>query len=145
MSTCGKLITRMPVRGARGSGNDVGDLRQLFNDLVRFEIAIWNAADARLRADFDLPLSQFEPMSRDGHFRAMKPYSSRLFKSPIRAWIGTVRGCSRAVTRAGPCRWDTHARRGDEQQVPGVPDMFTAVLAISLSSGRGRMMFASLV
>jgi DNA-binding MarR family transcriptional regulator len=39
------------------------ELRQLFNDLIRFEIEIWNAVDARLKADFDLPLTQFEPMS----------------------------------------------------------------------------------
>lgn len=39
------------------------DLRQLFNDIIRFEIELWNAADVRLRHDFQLPLSQFEPMS----------------------------------------------------------------------------------
>jgi DNA-binding MarR family transcriptional regulator len=38
------------------------DLRTLFHDLVRFETELWNAVDARLRADFDLPLSRFEPM-----------------------------------------------------------------------------------
>jgi MarR family transcriptional regulator, organic hydroperoxide resistance regulator len=41
----------------------VSELRQLFNDLIRFEIELWNAADARLKSDFDLPLTQFEPMS----------------------------------------------------------------------------------
>jgi DNA-binding MarR family transcriptional regulator len=41
----------------------VPDLRQLFNDIIRFEIELWNAADVRLRHDFQLPLSQFEPMS----------------------------------------------------------------------------------
>jgi MarR family transcriptional regulator, organic hydroperoxide resistance regulator len=40
----------------------VTDLRGLFNDLIRFEIEIWNAIDARLRRDFDLPLTHFEPM-----------------------------------------------------------------------------------
>lgn len=39
------------------------DLRQLFNDIIRFEIELWNAADVRLRNEFQLPLSQFEPMS----------------------------------------------------------------------------------
>lgn len=39
------------------------ELRQLFNDLIRFEIEIWDAVDARMKADFDLPLTQFEPMS----------------------------------------------------------------------------------
>jgi MarR family transcriptional regulator, organic hydroperoxide resistance regulator len=37
-------------------------LPALFNELVRFEIELWNAVDARLRADCDLPLSRFEPM-----------------------------------------------------------------------------------
>ena len=39
------------------------DLRQLFNDIIRFEIELWNAADARLRSEFDLPLTHFEPMA----------------------------------------------------------------------------------
>jgi MarR family transcriptional regulator, organic hydroperoxide resistance regulator len=41
----------------------VPDLRQLFNEIVRFEIALWNAVDAQLKDDFDLPLTHFEPMS----------------------------------------------------------------------------------
>jgi len=39
------------------------DLRQLFNDLIRFEIELWNAVDARLKSEFGLPLTHFEPMS----------------------------------------------------------------------------------
>jgi MarR family transcriptional regulator, organic hydroperoxide resistance regulator len=41
----------------------ISDLRQLFNDLVRFEIALWNAVDARLKNEFGLPLTHFEPMA----------------------------------------------------------------------------------
>jgi MarR family transcriptional regulator, organic hydroperoxide resistance regulator len=41
----------------------VSDLRRLFNDIVRFEIELWNAIDTRLRHEFDLPLTHFEPMS----------------------------------------------------------------------------------
>ena len=37
-------------------------LPALFNELIRFEIELWNAVDARLRADCDLLLSRFEPM-----------------------------------------------------------------------------------
>jgi DNA-binding MarR family transcriptional regulator len=37
--------------------------RGLFNDLIRFEIELWNAVDARLKADLNLPLTHFEPMS----------------------------------------------------------------------------------
>ncbi|MGH3257952.1 MAG: MarR family winged helix-turn-helix transcriptional regulator [Streptosporangiaceae bacterium] len=39
------------------------ELRRLFNDIVRFEIELWNAVDARLKNEFDLPLTHFEPMS----------------------------------------------------------------------------------
>ena len=44
-------------------GSVVSDLRRLFNDIVRFEIQLWNAVDARLKSEFDLPLTHFEPMS----------------------------------------------------------------------------------
>lgn len=40
----------------------VPDLRALFSELIRFETELWNAVDARLRDDCDLPLTQFEPM-----------------------------------------------------------------------------------
>ena len=39
------------------------DLRRVFNDIVRFEIELWNAVDARLKSEFDLPLTHFEPLS----------------------------------------------------------------------------------
>jgi DNA-binding MarR family transcriptional regulator len=41
----------------------VSDLRRLFSDIVRFEIELWNAVDTRLKNEFDLPLTHFEPMS----------------------------------------------------------------------------------
>ena len=41
----------------------MSDLRLLFNDLIRFEIELWNAVDARLKSEFGLPLTHFEPMS----------------------------------------------------------------------------------
>jgi MarR family transcriptional regulator, organic hydroperoxide resistance regulator len=46
----------------------MADLRQLFNDVIRFEIEMWNAIDSRLKKDFKLPLTHFEPMLViDGH------------------------------------------------------------------------------
>lgn len=45
-----------------GGGPVVSDLRQLFNDIIRFEIELWNAVDARLKSEFSLPLTHFEPM-----------------------------------------------------------------------------------
>jgi MarR family transcriptional regulator, organic hydroperoxide resistance regulator len=44
-------------------GPGVSDLRRLFNDIIRFEIELWNAVDARLKSQFNLPLTHFEPMS----------------------------------------------------------------------------------
>ena len=41
----------------------MSELRRLFNDIIRFEIELWNAVDARLKSEFDLPLTHFEPMS----------------------------------------------------------------------------------
>jgi MarR family transcriptional regulator, organic hydroperoxide resistance regulator len=41
----------------------VADLKQVFNDLIRFETELWNAVEARLKRDFGLPLTHFEPMS----------------------------------------------------------------------------------
>jgi MarR family transcriptional regulator, organic hydroperoxide resistance regulator len=41
----------------------MSDLRGLFNDLIRFEIELWDAVDARLKSEFSLPLTHFEPMS----------------------------------------------------------------------------------
>jgi MarR family transcriptional regulator, organic hydroperoxide resistance regulator len=52
----------------------VPELRQVFNDLIRFEIEIWNAVDARLKADFDLPLTHFEPMSVIDRLAACRVY-----------------------------------------------------------------------
>jgi DNA-binding MarR family transcriptional regulator len=38
------------------------DLPRLFGDVVRFEIELWDAVDARLKAECDLPLGRFLPM-----------------------------------------------------------------------------------
>jgi DNA-binding MarR family transcriptional regulator len=40
----------------------VAELQVLFSELVRFETELWNAVDARLRADCELQLTWFEPM-----------------------------------------------------------------------------------
>jgi DNA-binding MarR family transcriptional regulator len=44
-------------------GGVMSDLRGLFNELIRFEIELWNAIDTRLKSEFNLPLTHFEPMS----------------------------------------------------------------------------------
>lgn len=40
--------------------SSVTDLTSLFSDLVRLETRLYNALDARLKAEHDLPLGQFE-------------------------------------------------------------------------------------
>ena len=40
----------------------VVDLRLVYSDLVRFEIELWGAVDARLQAECDLQLTSFEVM-----------------------------------------------------------------------------------
>lgn len=41
----------------------MAELRQLFNDLVHFENELSEGVERRLRAECDLPLTHFEPMS----------------------------------------------------------------------------------
>lgn len=76
------------------------DLPDLFHQLVRFETELWNAVDARLRADFDLPLSRFEPMQGI----ARRP-SCRVYDIAEELSI-TIGGTSKLVDRieaAGHC------------------------------------------
>src|ERR1700746_3777375 len=39
------------------------DLKELLHEGVRLEMELWNAPNARLKADLDLPLAHYEPMS----------------------------------------------------------------------------------
>ena len=76
------------------------ELAGLFSTLVRLETELWNAVDARLRADFDLPLPWFEPMQ----VMARVP-SCRVFDIATELSI-TVGGTSKLVDRleaAGHC------------------------------------------
>jgi DNA-binding MarR family transcriptional regulator len=77
------------------------DLAELFNQLVRFETELWNAVDARLRADFDLPLTRFEPMQVIDRVGSCRVYD-------IAAELSiTIGGTSKLVDRieaAGHCR-----------------------------------------
>jgi DNA-binding MarR family transcriptional regulator len=77
------------------------DLTGLFSELIRFEIELWNAVDARLRFEHDLPLTWFEPM------QVMSKYTGcRVFDIKEELSI-TVGGASKLVDRieaAGLCR-----------------------------------------
>jgi MarR family transcriptional regulator, organic hydroperoxide resistance regulator len=79
----------------------VSDLRQLFSDIIRFEIELWNAVDARLKSEFDLPLTHFEPMSVIERIPGCRVYD-------IASELGiTTGGTSKLVDRieaSGYCR-----------------------------------------
>lgn len=77
------------------------DLRRLFDDIIRFEIELWNAVDARLRDESGLPLTHFEPMSVIDRLPGCRVYD-------IAAELGiTTGGASKLVDRIearGYCR-----------------------------------------
>jgi MarR family transcriptional regulator, organic hydroperoxide resistance regulator len=79
----------------------MSDLRRLFNDIIRFEIELWNAVDARLKSEFDLPLTHFEPMSVMDRLPGCRVYD-------IATELGiTTGGTSKLVDRieaSGYCR-----------------------------------------
>jgi len=79
----------------------VSDLRGLFSEVIRFEIELWNAVDARLKNEFDLPLTHFEPMSVIDRLPGCRVYD-------IASELGiTTGGTSKLVDRieaSGYCR-----------------------------------------
>jgi MarR family transcriptional regulator, organic hydroperoxide resistance regulator len=79
----------------------MSDLRQVFNDLIRLEIELWNAVDARLKREFGLPLTHFEPMSVMARVAKCRVYD-------IASELGiTTGGTSKLVDRieaSGYCR-----------------------------------------
>ncbi|MDP9841599.1 MarR family winged helix-turn-helix transcriptional regulator [Streptosporangium lutulentum] len=77
------------------------DLTSLFTDLVRVETRLYNALDARLKAEHDLPLGQFEFL----RFIAQRDMA-RVYDLAHETAI-TVGATSKAVDRleaAGRCR-----------------------------------------
>jgi DNA-binding MarR family transcriptional regulator len=79
----------------------VTDLTSLFTDLVRLETRLYNVLDARLKAEHDLPLGQFEFL----RFLATRE-SARVYDLAHQMAI-TVGATSKAVDRleaAGRCR-----------------------------------------
>jgi DNA-binding MarR family transcriptional regulator len=73
----------------------------LFSDINHFEIELWNAVDARLKGEFGLPLTHFEPMSVIGRLPDCRVYD-------IATELGiTTGGTSKLVDRIeanGYCR-----------------------------------------
>ena len=94
------------------------DLKELFSELIRFETEIWNAIDARLRAELDLPLTRFEPM------QVMSRRDACRVQDIADELVITVGGTSKLVDRieeSGYCRRranpdDQHDRAGVTQR-----------------------------
>lgn len=101
------------------------DLRNLFNDIIRFEIELWNAVDARLKSEFGLPLTHFEPMSVMDRLPRCRVYD-------IASELGiTTGGTSKLVDRieaSGYCR-----------RLPNPEDRRSSLLELT---DEGRRMFA---
>ncbi len=79
----------------------MSDLRGLFNDIIRFETELWSAVDARLKDEFNLPLTHFEPMSVIGRLPGCRVYD---IAGELRITTG---GTSKLVDRieaSGYCR-----------------------------------------
>jgi DNA-binding MarR family transcriptional regulator len=77
------------------------NLEQVFSELVRWETELWNAADARLRADFNLPLSRYEPM------RVIERRGSCRVNDIATELVITIGGTSKLIDRieaSGHCR-----------------------------------------
>ena len=79
----------------------VVDLKRVFSELIRFETEIWNAVDARLRAEVDLPLARFEPM------QVIAAHHACRVQDIAAELVITVGGTSKLVDRieaSGHCR-----------------------------------------
>lgn len=77
------------------------DLERVFSELVRLETEVWNAVDARLRADFDLPLSRYEPM------RVVERRGTCRVNDIAAELVITIGGTSKLIDRieaSGHCR-----------------------------------------
>ena len=69
------------------------DLLDLFNDIVRLEIELWNAVERRLRDEHDVALSWFEVMN------VVERSEAVTVKHLTRELIITVGGASKLVDR----------------------------------------------
>lgn len=79
----------------------MADVELIFSELVRWQIRLWNAVDARLRGDFDLPLSRYEPM------RVIERRGACRVNDIANDLLITVGGTSKLVDRieaSGHCR-----------------------------------------
>ena len=95
------------------------DLKELFSELIRFETEIWNAIDARLRAEFDLPLSRLEPM------RVMSRRDVCRVQDIADELVITVGGASKLVDRIEDCGY-CRRRANPEDRRSSIVDLTPA-------------------
>jgi DNA-binding MarR family transcriptional regulator len=69
------------------------DLKVLFSELIRLETDLWNAVDARLRSEHDLPLTWFESMQVMSKYPACRVFD---IKEELSITVG---GASKLVDR----------------------------------------------
>jgi MarR family transcriptional regulator, organic hydroperoxide resistance regulator len=79
----------------------VENLKQLFSDLIRFETELWNAVDARLRSEHDLPLHKFEPMQIIAATRDCRVYD---IAGALSLTTGGVSKIIDSIEAAGYCK-----------------------------------------
>lgn len=79
----------------------MADLKKLFFELIRCETEIWNAVDARLRAEHGLPLSRFEPMQVIGDRSDCRVYD---IAEALSITTGGTSKLVDAIEAAGLCR-----------------------------------------
>ena len=74
------------------------DLKEVFNDLVRLEIELWNTLDARVRDEFGISMGSFDTMGVIGRITPCRVYD-------VARELGiTVGGASKVVDRLEAAR-----------------------------------------
>lgn len=95
---------------------------ELFNEIIRFEIELWNLVDARLIRDHQIPLTWYEPM------QAISAHKNCRVQEISQALSITVGGVSKLVDRiesAGYCK-----------RMPDPSDKRSAIIVLTPSGVR---------
>jgi MarR family transcriptional regulator, organic hydroperoxide resistance regulator len=119
------------------------ELRQVFDDLVRFETMLWASLDARLRKECDVPLGSFNVMmiiDATPHCRVQDIASALCI---------TVGGTSQAVDRleaAGRCarRANPDDRRSSILELTGAGEELLATAGVVFDDELQRLLGAPL-
>ena len=88
----------------------MADLTSLFNDLIRFEIALWDAVDARLQSEHDLKLTWFETLRVVGDVPNCRVFDIK------EALAITIGGTSKLVDRIEAAGWCQRRANPDDRR-----------------------------